>query len=146
VNVTLSIDYHIRLAGMSDPNEDADEFERLSKVACGDSHGWKFRWRRKFTNADEEAASFDTNVSSRLTTYPRRSAGRLDIEQQKVLLLTHARQHGTDFRPSLADLVNHLGSTCACLGVWAAPRYFAFPTQRSASLALNDHALERDPR
>lgn len=66
VNVTLSVDDEIilrarrraealgtsvnqlvreyleQLAGKSDPNEDAVEFERLSKVAHGDSHGWKF--------------------------------------------------------------------------------------------------------
>lgn len=30
------------LAGKSDPNEDAAEFERLSKLAHGDSRGWKF--------------------------------------------------------------------------------------------------------
>jgi len=66
VNVTLSIDdevirrarrraealgtsvnqmvreYIEQLAGKSDPNEDAREFERLSKLARGDSHGWKF--------------------------------------------------------------------------------------------------------
>jgi hypothetical protein len=66
VNVTLSIDdevirrarrraealgtsvnqlvreYIEQLAGKSDPNEDAREFERLSKLAHGDSRGWKF--------------------------------------------------------------------------------------------------------
>jgi antitoxin component of RelBE/YafQ-DinJ toxin-antitoxin module len=35
-------EYLERLAGKSDPNEDAAEFERLSKLAHGDSHGWKF--------------------------------------------------------------------------------------------------------
>ena len=35
-------EYLDRLAGRSDPNEDAIEFERLSKLAQGDSHGWKF--------------------------------------------------------------------------------------------------------
>jgi len=30
------------LAGKSDPNEDATEFERLSMLARGDSRGWKF--------------------------------------------------------------------------------------------------------
>ncbi len=30
------------LAGKSDPNEDAAEFERLSRLAQGDSRGWKF--------------------------------------------------------------------------------------------------------
>jgi len=35
-------EYLDQLAGKSDPNEDADEFERLSKLACGDSRGWKF--------------------------------------------------------------------------------------------------------
>jgi Family of unknown function (DUF6364) len=66
VNVTLSIDdevvlrarrradvlgtsvdqlvreYLEQLAGKSDPNDDAVEFERLSKLAQGDSRGWKF--------------------------------------------------------------------------------------------------------
>jgi hypothetical protein len=35
-------EYLERLAGKSDPNEDAAEFERLSKLTHGDSHGWKF--------------------------------------------------------------------------------------------------------
>ena len=35
-------EYLERLAGKSDPNEDAVEFERLSKLAHGDSRGWKF--------------------------------------------------------------------------------------------------------
>jgi Family of unknown function (DUF6364) len=35
-------EYLERLAGMSDPSEDALEFERLSKLAHGDSRGWKF--------------------------------------------------------------------------------------------------------
>jgi hypothetical protein len=35
-------DYLEQLAGKSDPNEDAAEFERLSKLAHGDSRGWKF--------------------------------------------------------------------------------------------------------
>jgi hypothetical protein len=34
--------YLEQLAGKSDPNEDAQEFERLSKLAHGDSRGWKF--------------------------------------------------------------------------------------------------------
>lgn len=34
-------EYLEQLAGKSDPNEDAVEFERLSKLAQGDSHGWK---------------------------------------------------------------------------------------------------------
>jgi hypothetical protein len=66
VNVTLSIDdevihrarrraealgtsvnqlvreYLELLAGKSDPNEDAAEFERLSRLAQGDSREWKF--------------------------------------------------------------------------------------------------------
>jgi len=66
VNVTLSIDDEIiqrarrraeilgtsvnqlvreyleQLAGKSDPNEDAAEFERLSRLARGNSRGWKF--------------------------------------------------------------------------------------------------------
>jgi hypothetical protein len=66
VNVTLSIDdevilrarrraeilgtsvnqlvreYLEQLAGNSDPNEDAAEFERLSRLAHGDSRGWRF--------------------------------------------------------------------------------------------------------
>jgi Family of unknown function (DUF6364) len=35
-------EYLEQLAGKSDPNEDAEEFERLSKLARGDSRGWKF--------------------------------------------------------------------------------------------------------
>jgi hypothetical protein len=35
-------EYLEALAGKSDPNEDALEFERLSKIAHGDSRGWKF--------------------------------------------------------------------------------------------------------
>jgi hypothetical protein len=35
-------EYLEQLAGNSDPNEDAVEFERLSKAAHGDSRGWKF--------------------------------------------------------------------------------------------------------
>jgi hypothetical protein len=35
-------EYLEQLAGKANPNEDADEFERLSKLARGDSHGWKF--------------------------------------------------------------------------------------------------------
>jgi hypothetical protein len=35
-------DYLDQLAGTSDPNEDATEFARLSKLAHGDSRGWKF--------------------------------------------------------------------------------------------------------
>jgi len=35
-------DYLDQLAGKSDPNEDAAEFARLSKLAHGDSRGWKF--------------------------------------------------------------------------------------------------------
>lgn len=66
VNVTLSVDddvilrarrraealgtsvnqlvreYLDQLAGKSDPDEDAVEFERLSQLAHGDSRGWKF--------------------------------------------------------------------------------------------------------
>lgn len=38
----LMREYLEQLAGTSDPNEDAAEFERLSKLANGDSHGWKF--------------------------------------------------------------------------------------------------------
>jgi hypothetical protein len=44
----VSVDRHIIsryleiLAGKSDPNEDAVEFERLSRLAQGDSRGWKF--------------------------------------------------------------------------------------------------------
>jgi hypothetical protein len=35
-------EYLEELAGSGDPDRDADEFERLSKLACGDSQGWKF--------------------------------------------------------------------------------------------------------
>lgn len=35
-------EYLEQLAGSADPDQDADEFERLSKLACGDSRGWKF--------------------------------------------------------------------------------------------------------
>ncbi len=66
VNVTLSIDdeviqearrraevmgtsvnqlvreYLEQLVGKNDPNADADEFERLSRIVQGDSRGWKF--------------------------------------------------------------------------------------------------------
>jgi hypothetical protein len=35
-------EYLEQLAGKSDPNEDAAEFERLSKLSNGDSRGWKF--------------------------------------------------------------------------------------------------------
>jgi hypothetical protein len=35
-------EYLEQLAEKSDPNEDALEFERLSKLAHGDSRGWKF--------------------------------------------------------------------------------------------------------
>ena len=35
-------EYIEQLAGKADPNEDAAEFERLSKLAHGDSRGWKF--------------------------------------------------------------------------------------------------------
>jgi len=35
-------EYLEQLAGRSDPNQDAAEFERLSKLAHGDSRGWKF--------------------------------------------------------------------------------------------------------
>ncbi len=31
-----------QLAGKSDPREDAEEFDRLSKLTRGDSRGWKF--------------------------------------------------------------------------------------------------------
>lgn len=34
--------YLDQLAGKSDPNEDAAEFERLSRESKGDSSGWKF--------------------------------------------------------------------------------------------------------
>jgi len=35
-------EYLEQLAGNTDPNEDAAEFERLSRLAQGDSRGWKF--------------------------------------------------------------------------------------------------------
>ena len=35
-------EYLEQLAGKSDPNEDAAEFERLSRLAQGNSRGWKF--------------------------------------------------------------------------------------------------------
>jgi hypothetical protein len=35
-------EYLEQLAGKSDPAEDAAEFERLSKLAKGNSRGWKF--------------------------------------------------------------------------------------------------------
>jgi hypothetical protein len=35
-------EYLEQLAGRTDPNEDAAEFERLSRLAQGDSRGWKF--------------------------------------------------------------------------------------------------------
>jgi hypothetical protein len=35
-------EYLEQLAGRSDPNADAEEFERLSRASQGDSHGWKF--------------------------------------------------------------------------------------------------------
>ncbi len=35
-------DYLEQLAGRSDPERDAEEFERLSRQARGDSGGWKF--------------------------------------------------------------------------------------------------------
>jgi hypothetical protein len=35
-------EYLEQLAGKSNPEEDAAEFERLSKLANGDSRGWKF--------------------------------------------------------------------------------------------------------
>lgn len=34
--------YLEQLAGKADPGEDAAEFERLSRLARGDSRGWKF--------------------------------------------------------------------------------------------------------
>jgi hypothetical protein len=34
--------YLEQLAGKTDANEDAAEFERLSRLALGDSRGWKF--------------------------------------------------------------------------------------------------------
>ena len=38
----LMREYLEQLAGKSDPNADAAEFERLSKLSNGDSRGWKF--------------------------------------------------------------------------------------------------------
>ena len=35
-------DYLAQLAGKTDPNADAGEFERLSRMAKGNSRGWKF--------------------------------------------------------------------------------------------------------
>lgn len=35
-------EYLERLAGKTDPNADAEEFERLSRTAQGNSRGWKF--------------------------------------------------------------------------------------------------------
>lgn len=35
-------EYLEQLAGKTDPNADAKEFERLSRLARGDSRGWKF--------------------------------------------------------------------------------------------------------
>ena len=35
-------EYLEQLVGKTDPNADATEFERLSHIAQGDSHGWKF--------------------------------------------------------------------------------------------------------
>jgi hypothetical protein len=35
-------EYLAQLAGKSDPAVDAAEFERLSRLANGDSRGWKF--------------------------------------------------------------------------------------------------------
>ena len=35
-------EYLEQLAGKSDPRADADEFERLSRLAQGRSRGWKF--------------------------------------------------------------------------------------------------------
>jgi hypothetical protein len=35
-------EYLEQLAGKSDPNGDAAEFERLSRLATGDSRGWEF--------------------------------------------------------------------------------------------------------
>lgn len=35
-------EYLEQLAGKTDPNDDAAEFERLSRLAQGDSRGWKF--------------------------------------------------------------------------------------------------------
>ncbi len=35
-------EYLEQLAGKTDPNEDAAEFEKLSRLAQGNSGGWKF--------------------------------------------------------------------------------------------------------
>ena len=35
-------DYLRQLAGKSDPNADAAEFERLSRISQGNSRGWQF--------------------------------------------------------------------------------------------------------
>ncbi len=35
-------DYLEQLAGKANPNQDAAEFEKLSRLARGDSRGWKF--------------------------------------------------------------------------------------------------------
>jgi len=35
-------DYLEQVAGKADPNQDADEFEKLSRHARGNSRGWKF--------------------------------------------------------------------------------------------------------
>ena len=35
-------EYIEQLAGKTDPEADAAEFERLSRIAHGDSRGWKF--------------------------------------------------------------------------------------------------------
>ena len=35
-------EYLEQLAGKSDPEKDAAEFERLSRLSKGDSRGWKF--------------------------------------------------------------------------------------------------------
>ena len=35
-------EYLEQLAGKTDPNADAAEFEKLSRLARGDSRGWKF--------------------------------------------------------------------------------------------------------
>ena len=35
-------EYLEQLAGKTDPNEDAAEFEKLSRLAKGNSSGWKF--------------------------------------------------------------------------------------------------------
>ena len=35
-------DYLQQLAGRTGPQADADEFRRLSRLACGNSRGWKF--------------------------------------------------------------------------------------------------------